>query len=128
MPDDPTIAYAGPESRSIEVEVILFGGSAPRVRGVIANAETSAGEAGQPFADAGPLGWIAYDGDPKQIEFVQYVDPATRRRIHRRVIKGERIGSQWNTVKLNMAREAVDLGTQGEFDARDFSPLDFNTG
>ena len=108
--------------------MIRHGGGASRVRGVVANAETSAGEAGATYADAGPLGWIAYDGDPKQIEFVQYTDPATGRLTHRRVIKAERIGSQWNTVKLNMAVEAVDLGTQGQFDPRDFDSRDFNTG
>ena len=85
----------------------------------------AAGEAGQAFADKGPLAWISYDGDPAQIQFVQYVDPATRRRIHRRVIKRERIGSQWNTVKLNMADEAVDLGTQGAFSHEDYDPADF---
>ena len=95
---------------------------------MVANAETSAGEAGQPFGQFGPLMWVAYDGDVSQIEFVQYIDPATRRRTHRRIIKAERIGSQWNTAKLNLAREAIDLGTQGQFDPADFSPLDFQTG
>ena len=120
MTDDPAL-----RQRGRDIEIILFDASAVVVKGVVATAETSAGEAGQAFADAGPLAWIAYDGDPKQIQFVQYVDPATRRRIHRRVTKRERIGAQWNTVKLNMADEAVDLGTQGQFDAQDFDPRDF---
>ena len=120
MTDDPAI-----RARGQDVEAIMFDASAVVVKGVVATAETSAGEAGQPFGEFGPLAWIAYDGDPKQIEFVQYRDAATRRRTHRRVIKAERIGSQWNTVKLNLAIEAVDLGTQGQFDANDFDPADF---
>ena len=118
--DDPAIRQRGQD-----VELVLFDASATVAKGVIALAETSAGEAGQPFGDFGPLAWIAYDGDPSQIEFVQYRDPATRRRTHRRVVKGERVGAQWNTVKLNLAIEAVDLGTQGDWDANDYDPADF---
>ena len=66
MTTDPALAYAGPESRSIDVTVILYDGAAIISRGVIGNFDTSAGEASAPFADAGPLAWIAYDDDPAQ--------------------------------------------------------------
>ena len=125
MNDDPSIAYSGPESRSIPVLAILFSGDAVDVRGVVANLETSAGEAGLAWSDAGPLAWIAYDADPRQIEFVQYAEPATGRALHRRVIKAERIGSQWNTVKLNLADEPTVLAQISEFDPADFDPRDF---
>ena len=79
MNDDPSIAYSGPESRSIPVLAILFSGDAIDVRGVVANLETSAGEAGAPFADAGPLAWEAFtpervvelraDGRPVFVDF-----------------------------------------------------------
>ena len=72
-----------------------------------------------------PLAWIAYDADPRQIEFVQYAEPATGRALHRRVIKAERIGSQWNTVKLNLADEPTVLAQISEFDPADFDPRDF---
>ena len=113
MTDDPAI-----RARGQDVELVLFDASATVVKGVVALAETSAGEAGAPFGEFGPLCWIAYDADPKQIEFVQYRDPATRRRTHRRVIKGERIGAQWNTCKLHLAsrggrpRDARGLGRE----------------
>ena len=127
MPDDPTVVYAGPESRSINVLVILFDGDAASVRGVIANAETSASEAGQPFGDFGPILWIAYNGDVGQIDFVQYVESATGRYLHRRVTKRERTSGNFNTVKLHLAAEEVVVAQRGDFDPRDFSPLDFST-
>ena len=83
MATDPALAYAGPESRSIDVLVILFSGDAATARRVVMNAETSAGEAGATFADAGPVAWIAYDDDPAAIEFVRYTEAATGRRLHR---------------------------------------------
>ena len=124
---DPVLAYAGPESRSIDVLAILFDGTADDVRGVIGNAETSAGEAGAPFGEFGALCWIAFDGDPKRIEFVQYVDPATGDHLHRRAIKAERIGVAFNTVKIHMASDATVLQGGRLFDPADFSSVDFQT-
>ena len=127
MATDPVLAYAGPESRSINVLVILFNGGAATVRGVIANAETSAGEASAAFADAGPLAWIAYDGDPLEIEFCQYAEPGTDRTLHRRATKRERTSAHWNTVKLNMSVEATVIAQRGSFSPLDFSPEDYST-
>ena len=127
MPDDPVLTYRGPESTSQEILAIMFSGAAVTVRGVVVLFETSAGEASAPFADAGPVAWIAYDGDPAQIEFVQYVEPSTGQRVHRRVTKAERVSSQWNTVKPNMVREATVIVQVGMFSPLDFSPLDFST-
>ena len=127
MATDPVLAYAGPESRSIDVTAILYGGAAVVARAVLGNFETSAGEASAAFADAGPLAWIAYDGDQSQIEFVQYTEPGTGRLLHRRVTKRERTSSTFNTVKLHMATEATVMPTQrADFSARDFDPRDFN--
>ena len=125
MATDPALSYTGPESRSIPVDVILYDGAAVNVRGVIGNAETSAGEAGLAWSDAGPLAWIAYDDDPAAIEFVQYLDPGIGRTLHRRVIKAERLGSLYNTVKLNLAAESTVLAQISEFDPADFDPRDF---
>ena len=125
MPDDPTIAYTGPESRSIPVTAILFSGDAADVRGVVANLETSASEAGLAWSDAGPLAWIAYDDDPAAIEFVQYLDPGIDRTLHRRVIKAERLGSLYNTCKLNLTSESTVIAQISEFDPADFDPSDF---
>ena len=92
---------------------------------MIENLETSAAEAGMPWSDAGPLAWISYSDDPGKIEFIQYADPAIDRTLHRRVIKAERIGTQWNTVKLNLAAESTVLAQISEFDPADFDPRDF---
>ena len=127
MATDPVLAYAGPESRSIDVTAILFDGTASTVRGVIGNFDTSAGEASAPFADAGPVAWIAYDGDPAQIEFVQYVEPGTDRLLHRRVTKRERTSALWNTVKLNLVSEPTVIARRADFDRRDFNPDQFAT-
>ena len=126
MTTDPVLAYAGPESRSIDVTAILFGGGAVVVRGVVKNAETSAGEAAQAFADAGPLAWISYPGDPAEIEFAQYRELGTGRLLHRRVTKRERTSTVFDTVKLNMSTEATDLAALADFDAGQFDPADFN--
>ena len=107
--------------------VILYGGSAIFARGVIGNFDTSAGEAAAPFADAGPLACIAFDGDESQIEFVQYVEAGTGRLLHRIVTKRERTSAHWNTVKLNMSVEATVIAPRGMFSPLDFSPLDFST-
>ena len=128
MTDDPGIAYAGPESRSFEVIVIAFDGSATVARGVIANLDTSAGEAGQPYAMAGAVLWIAYDGDAGQIEFVQYSEAGSSRTLHRRAIKSERVSSRWNTVKCHLAADMTVLPpVRADFSSADFGP-DFNAG
>ena len=126
MTIDPVLAYAGPESTSFDVLVILFDGTAATVPGVLRNFDTSAGEAGAAFADAGPVLWIAYNGDVGQIDFVQYVEPATGRLLHRRVTKRERTSSNYNTVKLNLAAEEVVIAQRAQFDPRDFG-RDFAT-
>ena len=117
---NPVLAYAGAESRAQDIEIVLIDGTASTVRGTVGLAETSAGEAGAPFADAGPLAWIDYGGDVQQIEFCEYVD-VTGTRVHRRVVKREIIGTVFPVVKLNLSREATVLPTI----QRDFSPLDF---
>ena len=128
MTIDPALAYAGPESRSIDVTVILYGGAAIISRGVIGNFETSVGEASAPFADAGPLAWIAFDGDPSQIEFVQYTEPATSQILHRRVTRGERTSANYDTTKLHLSLDATTMPAQRpDFDRRDFDPRSFAT-
>ena len=122
MTTDPVLAYAGPESRSIDVTAILFGGGAVVVRGVIKNAETSAGEAEQAFGDFGPIAWIAYPGDPAEIEFLEYTEPGTGRLLHRQVFKRERVSAVWDTCKLHMTAEATVLVQQQDFSGVDFGP------
>ena len=126
MPDDPALTYRGPESTAQDILVIMFDGSAIEARGVVVLFETSAGEASAPFADAGPVAWIAYDGDESKIQFVQYAEAATGKRVHRQVTKAERVSSQWNAVKINMVREATVIARRPDFDRRDFGP-DFAT-
>ena len=127
MADDPALTYRGVESTSQDILVVLFSGAAVTVRGVLVNFETSAGEASAPFANSGPVMWVAYDGDEKQIEFVQYSGAATGRLLHRRVIKAERVSSQWNTVKLNLVSEATVIAQRGQFSRLDFDPRSFAT-
>ena len=126
MTADPVLAYAGPESTSFAELVILYNGSAVSVRGVLRNFDTSAGEAGAAFADAGPVLWIAYNNDPGQIEFVEYVEAATDRLMHRRVTKRERFSGNFNTVKLHLTVEEVVIVQRAQFDPLDFGP-DFAT-
>ena len=127
MPDDPVLTYRGPESTSQDIVIITFDGAAVTVRGVVTNFETSAGEAGAPFADAGPVAWVAFDPDQSGIEFVQYTEAATGQGVHRRVTKAERVSSRYSTVKLNMVREATVIAQRGEFSSADFASEDFAT-
>ena len=125
MAIDPVLAYDGPGSRAADMSAILFSGDAVTVRGVIANAETSASEASQPFGDFGAVVWLAYDGDPAQIEFVEYSEPATGALLHRRVIKRERVSGNYNTVKAHLSADATTtMPTQRDFGA-DFSAQDY---
>ena len=127
MADDPALTYRGPESTSQDILIILFSGAAVTVRGVLVNFETSAGEASAPFADSGPVAWIALDGDPAQLEFCQYTEAATGRLLHRHIIKAERVSARWNTVKLNLVSEATVIAQRGQFSRLDFDPRDFAT-
>ena len=123
MATDPALAYSGPESRSIAVTAILYSGAAVQTRGTVGNFNTSAGEAGAAFAEAGPILWIAFDGDPDEIESCQYVEPGTDRAILRRVTKRERVSAIWNTVKVYLSIFIIAALTQDfslDFDPRDF--------
>ena len=126
MTTDPVLAYAGPESTSFDVLAILFAGNAVTVRGVLRNFDTSAGEASAAFADAGPVLWIAYNGDVGQIQFVEYIEPATGLSLYRRVTKRERVSGNFNTVKMNLSTEAAVTAMQADFGA-DFASEDFAT-
>lgn len=108
------------------MRLVTYAGAAASVRGVVSTADTTTGESGQEFADAGPRAWISYDGDPNDLEFIEYVDPLGAR-IHRRVIRGERLGALWNTCKLYLVSEATVLPHLAQFSSRDFSPTDFAT-
>ena len=120
--DNPALRLRGQD-----IAVVLFDGTEDSSRGVVRNAETTAGEASQAFADAGPIAWIDFDGDESQIEFVRYIDPSTGQRLHRRVTKRERVGTIFATVKLNMTVEATILPVQrADFDAADFDAASFN--
>ena len=118
MTDNPAL-----RARGQDVRIVLFDGAALTVRGVVRNAETSAGEASQPFGDFGPISWIAYDGDPMQVEFCEYVEPGTGARLHRRVTKRERVGTIFPTVKCSMSSEATVMPAK-DF-GPEFSPQDF---
>ena len=122
MADDPALTYRGPESTSQDILIILFSGAAVTVRGVVIHFETTAGEASAPFADSGPVAWVAFDGDPAQLEFSQYTEAATGQGVHRRIIKAQRISSQWNTVKINMVSEATVIAQHADFSSADFGP------
>ena len=125
MSENPVLAYTGPESNAQDISIVLYDGTAATVRGTVADAETMPAEAAQTWANAGALAWIAYDGDPTRIEFVEYTDAAGQR-LHRRCIKGERVGSRWNTCKLNLTAESANV-EPASFSAADFG-ADFNAG
>ena len=127
MATDPVLTYTGPESAAFDVLAILYNGTAATVRGVLRNFETSASEAGQPFADAGPVLWIAFAGDIDQIEFVEFTERATGRLLHHRVTKRERVSANYDTLKLHLAALPVVIAQRGMFSAKDFDPRDFST-
>ena len=127
MTTDPVLAYAGPESRAIDVLAIMYDGDAVSVRAVLGNFDTSAGEASAPFADAGPILWIAFNGDEAQIEFCQYPDAGAI--LHRRATKRERVSATYNTVKVHLSKDATTMPAQGgDFSPFHFSSRDFDTG
>ena len=123
MPSNPALRVRGQL-----LQITEYSGVVHAVRGVVSDADTTTGEAGQAYADAGVLAWIDYSGDPNDLEFLEYSD-VTGTRLHRRVIRGERLGSLWTTCKLYLVNEATVLpAAAGSFSARDFSGLDFQVG
>ena len=115
------------QQRGQMVRVIAFDGTAHSVWGVVALADTTTGESRQAFAEAGALAWICFDSDPNLLEFCEYTDLAGFR-VHRRCIRGEKLGVLWNTCQLFLVHEATVLSRAGgDFDSRDFGP-DFATG
>ena len=121
MADNPAL-----RARGQGIALALFDGRAATAPGVVRNYETSAGDSRLPFGDLGAIAFIDYDGDGL-IEFATYNDPATGDRLHRRVIRHERVGTIFATVKLYMASDFTVL-PPGSFSERDFSSLDFDTG
>ena len=122
MTDNPALRQRGQD-----VQIVFYDGSATTVKGVIGLAETSAGEASQPFGDFGPIAWLDYDGDGQQIEFLEYTDEATGDRVLRRVTKRERVGTIFPTVKCNMSSAATVIVQHAQFDGADFASEDFAT-
>ena len=116
MPDNPALRRQGQK-----MQLRLFGGAAVTTRGTVRLAETTAGEASQPYADAGPLAWVDYDGDPDQIEFAEFTAPADTRRRRYRVTKRERVGTVFPVIKLHLVVESVLTGS-------DFNPADWAAG
>ena len=117
MADNPALR------RRDRVRIVRFDGTESVVPGVARFAETSAGDAGAPYGDKAVLAWIDYGGDIGVIEFADVrIDNGWHRR---RVIKAERVGSVWPTVKLNLGSEATPA-VPADFDAADFDPIDFN--
>ena len=115
--------------RGQDIEIVLFDGSAAFVKGVVRNAETSAGESTQPFGDFGPIAWLDFDGDGQQIEFVSYADVASGDRLHRRKIKAERLGTVFPAMKVHLSGVATVMPRPpAVFDRRSFSGADFNVG
>lgn len=113
--------------RGQSVEIVKFDGTSATVKGVVRNFETTASEANLPFADAGPIAWLDHDGDPRLIEFLEYIEPGTGARLHRRVTHRDRIGTIYPCVKMNMSSDSITLPSIGDFSAQDFSSESFAT-
>ena len=129
MPRNPVLAYRAPGAPSQEMTLTLFSGASVTVRGVAGDAETSVGEVGAAWSQSGPAVWVDWDGDPGQIETVEYRDPQRDQRVVRRATFPERVAGAlgWNTIRIVLA--IVILSAMGDFDFSpvDFDPLDFDT-
>ena len=127
MIKNPVLSFEGHEALSILFTVKLFDGmSAGRVRGVIADLEISPGESSAPWADAGQIAWLAYAGDPAQIEFLEFNNLQSFRHVRVRVVRAQRVRSAlgWNTIKAFLSAEQTQIVAR-DFDSRDFSLDDF---
>ena len=127
MPSNPVLAYEAPGSPSQEMTLTLFSGDLVGVRGVAGDAETSVGEVSAAWSQSGPAVWISWDGDPKQIETVEYVDPQVGQSVVRRATFAEHVSGAlgWNTVRIVLSLVILAAGGAVDFSPLDFSPLDF---
>ena len=107
--------------RGQKIQIRLFDGTVETVRGTVALAETTAGEASLAFGDKGPVAWIDRDGDPDEIEFAEFTAPAETRQRRYRVIKRERVGTILPVIKLHLTVDGVPTGS-------DWLPTDWAAG
>ena len=132
MPRNPVLAYAAPGAPSQAMTLTLFSGASVTVRGVAGDAETSVGEVDAAWSQSGPAVWIAWGGDPKEIETVQYHDAQTDRTVVRRATFSERVAGAlgWDTIRIVLSILILAVVATGgpDFDILDFDPLDFRTG
>ena len=107
----------------------LFSGASVIVRGVAGDAETSVGEVDAAWSQSGPAVWIAWGGDPKEIETVQYHDAQTDRTVVRRATFSERVAGAlgWDTIRIVLSILILAVVATGgpDFDLVDFDPQDF---
>lgn len=123
MPENPVLAYRGPDSRAIPITATLFDGSTVSVRGTVGAGSATPGDVTAAWSGSGPQAHISYSGDPKKIEFLEYSDPVDGRPTMRRVTFAERIASAhgWNTCRCVMQTEPEMSGLLHV----DFDPADF---
>ena len=128
MAENPVLNYRGVGAPSVPATLLLYDGSRVDVRAVIAAAPTTPGDATANWADAGPVCWVGYDGDPQTVEAVEYPDPRTNEHLRRRVVHRDAVSGSTGlaTCKLHLSI-GVETAVAGDF-SDDFSSTDYFTG
>ena len=129
MPSNPVLTYQAPGAPSQAMTLTLFSGASVIVRGVAGDSETSIGEVEAAWSQSGPAVWIAWGGDPKEIETVQYHDAQMDQTVVRRATFSERVAGAlgWDTIRIVLSILILAVIATGgpDFDLLDFDPLDF---
>ena len=111
---NPVLDYDGPEYPADEFRLRMYGGEVAAAKGRTAHASTTPAEATAAWSNSGMLAWASWQGDPKRIEFLEYLVAGGAVVAQRRVIRAERVGTIWPTIKCYLAREAEPTAS-GEF-------------
>ena len=98
---------------SIPIQVELFDGTRPdATRGVVRNAPVTPAESEAAWADAGPLAWFGYTGDPDDLAYLEYTDPITDAAQRRRVIYRERQSGALAFDTVFAVMQDINVGPQ----------------
>ena len=131
MARNPVFAYAGPESPTIPIGIILFAGTRHASRGTFVRKPVTSASAGDALALTGVTAWLdlPFDLDPKDIEHVvPDVDGAgfARSQMYR-VVRAQRSHgtTYWTTTEAILVDDPQAVPSGADFSALEFGAWDF---
>lgn len=131
MARNPVFAYAGPESPTIPIGIILYDGTRYASRGTFVRKPVTSASASDALALTGVTAWLdlPFDVDPKQIQYVvPDVDGAglTRSQMYQ-TVRCQRVHgtTYWTTTEAILVDDPQVVPSGSDFSALEFGSWDF---